>query len=78
MRKPLLGLLVALGAAAAGFFWGRHVRDEARRREEAARAVPAPAPEPRPAGDVPPPVDAPPADLPTDSARGDSVPQSLE
>lgn len=76
MRKPLLGLLVALGAAAAGFFWGRHVRDEARRREEAARAVPAP--EPQRSGDAAPPAEALPGELPTDSSRGDSVPQSLE
>lgn len=78
MRKPVVGLLVALGAAAAGFFWGRHLRDEAKRREAAAQAVPAQAPAPQPQEEPLQAAEPLPADLPTDSSRGDSVPQSLE
>lgn len=80
MRKPVVGLLVALGAAAAGFFWGRHLRDEAKRREAAAQTVPVPvqAPAPQPQEEPLQAAEPVPADLPTDTSRGDSVPQSLE
>ena len=71
MKKPLLGFLFAMGCAAAGFYWGRLKRDEARRLEEAARAVPPPVVVSTA------PLEAPP-DLPSDQRSGDSVPRGLE
>lgn len=71
MRKPLAGFLFALACAAAGFYWGRHKRDEARRAEEAARAVPPPVVVSTATLELPP-------DLPSDERSGDSVPRGLE
>lgn len=75
MKKPLLGLLIALAAAVAGFFWGRSARFEAQRLAAAVRAVAADRPSSvgAAASDA-----AAPAGLPSDQRQGDSVPQGLE
>lgn len=74
MKKALLGFLVTMACAAAGFLWGRARREAALKAEAAARAVPPPvvetAPDPLPA-ELP-------GELPTESRPADSVPRGLE
>ncbi|MBI3298775.1 MAG: hypothetical protein HYZ75_11460 [Elusimicrobia bacterium] len=75
MRQAAWGLVFVLAAGAAGFFWGRSRRAEARRL--AAEAASAPAPTPA-APVAAPPTLPPPPDLPGDTRRVDSIPQGLE
>lgn len=71
MKKALLGFLLTMACAAAGFLWGRARRQAALEAEAAAKAAPPPLA--MPAAPL-----EPPADLPTDQRPADSVPRGLE